>query len=226
MEDVAAIVLFGKLTRNGWLPRSGTVTRTVEVLGTCGAAAIAEVSLYGAGILVVLGVERTAFGRRPTLELGRTSLELAGVGMFRTTGLIVPVGSGLTSGFGVGFDIIARDESAFVERASAESEIPGFSLGFSSEGVGFSASVALSAPFMPTALSELAAWGGRVRGVDSSAASGCAESGSVGVGGLASAASKDLGASRRRLPSGPRPTVRPTVKEVTANKNSNANTLA
>lgn len=225
MEDVAAIVLFGKLTRNGWLPRSGTVTRIVEVLGTCGAAAIAEVSLCGAGILGVLGVERTAFGRRPTLELGRTSLELAGGGMFRTTGLNAPLGSGLTSGFGVILDSVAADESASVERASAESEIWGFSLGLSSEAGGFSEGVELSTPFLPAAVSELAAWGSRACGVDSSAASGCAGSESVGVGGLASAASKDLGASRRRFPRGPRPTVSPTVNDVTANNSSNANAL-
>ena len=225
MEDVAAIVLFGKLTRNGWLPRSGTVTRIVEILGTCGVAAIVEVSLYGAGLLGILRIERTAFGRRRSLELGRTSLELAGGSTVRTTGPIAPLGSGLTSGFGVNLDSIAGDESAFVERTSAKSEIGAFSLGFSSEAGGFSEGVALSDPFMPTALSELSALGGRVCGVDSSDASGCTGSGSMGVGGLTSAASKDLGASRRRFPRGPRPTVSPTVKEVTANRSSNANTL-
>lgn len=136
-EDVAAIVLFGKLTRNGWLPRSGTVTRTVEGLRTSGAEAIAEASLYGAGFLAARRIERTALGRLKNLEFGRAGLELAIEEMLRPIGSIAPLRSelisGLTlaSGLAGGLDSTAGDESASVERASAEAELRGISLGSS-----------------------------------------------------------------------------------------------
>ena len=47
-DDVAAIVLCGKLTQNGWLPRSGRVTRIVENLGNLGVAV--GITPLGAGL--------------------------------------------------------------------------------------------------------------------------------------------------------------------------------
>jgi hypothetical protein len=59
--------------------------------------------------------------------------------------------------------------------------------------------------------------GAEIREVDSSLGSGS-------VGDLTSLASMNFGASRRRLTSGPRPTVSQAVKANTADKNSAANT--
>lgn len=162
-EDVAAIVFFGKLTRNGWFPRSGTVTRTVEDLGSRGAAPIVDVNLNGAGLLGALRIA-------PAALCECANLEIAGGETFRATGPIAPLGAGLTSGFGVGFGSIAGDESASVERASAEFEIRGLSLGLSSEAVGFSSEGAASAGrLMPAESSELATGGVGVGEVDLSA---------------------------------------------------------
>lgn len=129
----------------------------------CGAAAIADVSLYGAGLLGARRIERTALGRCTSPGLGRTSLEFAGGDRFRATGAIVPVGSELTSGFADDLDSAAGDDSESVERASAEYSEPRvlFS-GFPSEGV------ASPNVLAPTESSERATGGVGVREVDSS----------------------------------------------------------
>src|SRR5689334_7987916 len=175
-EEVAAMVFCGKLSLNGWLPRLGTLMRIVEGFGRCGAAAIVEVSLYGSRLFGARLIGLTALG-------GRTSLELGGGDTFRTTGPIAPLCSELTSGFAEGLDSVVGDKTESVERASTESETRVLSSNFSSEGVVSSVLLA------PSESSELAAGGGGVREVDSSAGSGSA-------GGLASVASSDLGASR------------------------------
>lgn len=179
---MAAIVLFGKLTRKGWLSRSGTLTRIVEALGKhgaapigCGVAAIVEVNLYGEGILRAVRVERTALDRRKILEL-------AGGRMLRTIGAISLLCGAGSSGLAVGLGSTAGDESTFVERASDGPAPGGLSTDFSAEGA---ASAGL---LMPAKSSELATGGGGVRGVDSSDASGVA-SGSAGA--LASVTSSD-----------------------------------
>ena len=170
---MAAIVFSGKLTRTGWLPRAGALTRIVEALGGCDAATLVEVSLYGTCLLSARLIRLTALGRR-------TGLELARGGTFRVTGPIAALCSELTSVLADGLDSIAGDESAFVESTSAEfSELPVLSdpgatevaapaLDFSSEGV------ASPGVFAPPESSELATGGGEVRGVDSSSGSATA----------------------------------------------------
>lgn len=158
-EEVAAIVFFGKLTLNGWLPRLGTLTRTVDGLGRR-AESITEANLYGAGLREALRIERTVLR-------GCASLELAGGSTFRTTGPIAPLGSELTSGLTGGLDSIVGDESESVERVSAEYSGPrAVSSDFSSEGVASPGLLACAEA------SELATGGGGVRGVDSTAGAG------------------------------------------------------
>ena len=53
---MAAIVFSEKLTLKGWLPRPGSLTRTAEGLGKCGAAVIAGVSPCGDGLLGAIGL--------------------------------------------------------------------------------------------------------------------------------------------------------------------------
>lgn len=158
-KDVAAIVLLGKLTLNGWLPLPGTVTRTVEGLGRCGGEPIAEVSQYGAGFLSALFAP---FVGRTALR-GCASLEPRGGDAFRTTGPSALLPSALTSSLTAGLDSVVEDESEPVERASAEDSEPRvLSLDFSSEDVASSGLLA------PAESSELAAGGAGVREVDSS----------------------------------------------------------
>ena len=176
---MAAIVFFGKLTRNGWLPRSGTVTRTVEGLGRRGAELISTLtaaaclgSRYGAGRLGALRIERTAF----ETTLGRrTSLGLTGGNTLRGTGSIAPRLSVLTSGLTTpgltdGLDSAVGDESESVERASSRPALGGLSSGFSSEAVGFSSEGLASSSFSaPVESPEPATSGGEVCELDSSA---------------------------------------------------------
>ena len=116
-EDVAAIAFFGKLTLNGWLPRVGTLTRTVEGLGRCGAAPIVEVSLYGAGLLGALLIGPRVLGER-------VRLEFAGGDMFRTIGPIAPLCAELSSGLADRLDFAVGDESEFAERTSGKYSKP------------------------------------------------------------------------------------------------------
>lgn len=200
---MAAIAFSGN--RNGWLPRLGTVTRIAEGLGRRGAAPIVGVGLYMAGLLGALLIGPTALG-----ECARS--EFAGGDTFGSISPVSPLCSELTSGLADGLDSVVRDESESVGRTSAKySEPRVLSLGFSPEGA---ASLRL---LVPAEASELGTGGLGVREVDSSARSGS-------VGDLASIATIDFGAPRGRLPCGPRPTVSPTAKAITANKNGNPNT--
>src|SRR5215469_737354 len=202
-EDVAAIAFSGN--RNGWLPRLGTVTRIAEGLGRCGATPIVGVGLYVAGLLGALPIGPTALG-----ECARS--ELAGGDTFGSINPVAPLCSELTSGLADGLDSVVRGESESLGRTSAEySEPRVLSLGFSPEGA------ASSSPLEPARASEVGTGGVGVREVDSFARSGS-------VGDLASIATIDFGAARRRFPCGPRPTVSPTAKAITANKNGNPNT--
>ena len=121
---------------------------------------------------------------------------------------IAPLCSRLTSRLA---DRKDPDVSASVVRTFAEySALRVFSSDFLSEGVA-SPSLRLPDSF------ALVTAGMEIREVDSSAKSGI-------VGNLASMASIAFRASRKRLASGPRPTVSPTVNANTADKNSAANT--
>ena len=198
---MAAIAFSGN--RNGWLPRLGTVTRIAEGLGRRGAVPIVGVGLYVAGLLGALLIGPTALG-----ECARS--ELAAGDTFGSINPVAPLCSELTSGLADGLDSVVRGESESVGRTSAEySEPRVLSLGFSPGGA------ASLSPLEPAEASELGTGGVAVRDVDSFARSGS-------VGDLESIATIDFGAGR--FPCGPRPTVSPTAKAITANKNGNPNT--
>src|SRR5215471_3254640 len=162
-EDVAAIVFSEKLTRNGWLPRLGRVTRIAEDAGKCGAAAIAGVILRGAGLTGAMSAAGTL---RSEFNFGSSG----------------------------GFDSVAADETESAERTGAKcSELCALSLNFSSEGM---ASLSL---WVAAESLEPVTNAAEVRKVDSFAWPDSADD-------LASMAGIDFEVSRRRRPSGPRPT--------------------
>ena len=88
---------------NGWLPRSGTVTRIAEGLGRCGAAPIVGVSLYGVGLVGAL-LTGTSSGTS-------AGLELAGGDTFPTINPVEPMCSRSASGLADRLDSVVGDES-------------------------------------------------------------------------------------------------------------------
>jgi hypothetical protein len=164
--------------------------------------------LRGAGFLGASLFEPTALGEC-------AGLGFAGGGASRAISPAEPLRAGLASGLTDGLASIVGDEFASMEGTFAkDSEFLALPLDFSSEGV---ASLSFSAP---EELSEsrmvFAACGAEVREVVSPGRFGSA-------GGVASTVGIDFWVSQRRFPSGPRPTVSPTVKAITAKKNTNAN---
>ena len=185
------------------------MTRIAEGGDGCGAAPIEGVTLLGAGFLGAALIGPTALG-------ACAGLGLAGGGAFRAISPVEPSRSGLGSGLADGFDFIVGGEFKSVEGIFAkDSGSRVLSLDFSSEGV--AASSLLASEELSESMKVFAAGGVEVREVVSPWRLGTA-------GDAASTASIDVWASGRRFPSGPRPTVSPTVKLITANKITNAAT--
>jgi len=185
------------------------VTRIAEGCDGCGAAPIAGGTLRGAGFLGAALIGSTALGEC-------AGLGLAGGGAFRAISPVEPSRSGLASGLADGLAAIAGDEFESVEGTFAKgSESRVLSLDFSSEGA--AASSLLASEELSESMKVFAAGGAGAREVVSPGRLGTA-------GDAASTASIDVWASGRRFPSGPRPTVSPTVKLITANKITNAAT--
>jgi hypothetical protein len=184
------------------------VTRIAEGGDRCGAAPVAGATLGGAGFLGAPLIGPKALG-------GFAGLGLASGGAFRAISPAEPLRSGLASELTDALASIVGDEFESVEGTFAKDlEFRVFSLDFSSEAVASSSLIA------PEELSEsrkvFAPGGVEVREVVSPGRLGSARDG-------ASTASIEFWASRRRFPSGPRPTVSPTVKASTADKNTKAN---
>ena len=113
------------------------MTRIAEGGDGCGAAAVAGVTLRGAGFLGAPLIAPTTLGEC-------AGLGLAGGGAFRAISPVEPLRSGLASGLADGLDSIVGDEFESVEGTFAndlESRV--LSLDFVSGGV---ASSSLSAP--------------------------------------------------------------------------------
>jgi len=178
------------------LPLAGAVTRIAEGGDGYGAASVAGVTLRGAGFLGAPLIGPTALGEG-------AGLGVAGGGAFRAISPLKPLRSGLASG---PFGLTRLAESAgralrdCADRLS-ERDSSVFGAGAFTAGV----------------VKVFAAGGVEVREVVSPGRLGSA-------GDVASTASIDFWASRWRFPSGPRPTVSPTVKLITANKITTAAT--
>ena len=168
----------------------------------------------------------------PTVLREYAGLGLAGGGAFRAINPVEPLRPVLASGLADGLDSIVGDEFESAEGTFAkDSESRVLSLDSFSEGV---ASWSLLAPEeLPESMrdSSVSGAGGFAAGVLKVFASGGVEVREVvsprrlvTAGDVASTASIDFWASRRRIPSGPRPTVSPTVRLITANKNTTAAT--
>jgi hypothetical protein len=167
-EEDAAIGFSGKVSLNGLLPSPGPLTRIAEGGGRCCAAAVAGVTLRGAGLLGAPRIELTALDECAGLGLARG-------GAFRATSPVEPLRSGLASGLADGLDSIVGDEFESVEGTFAkdsESRAP-FSE-FFSEGLASSSLLAPEELWESTRDRLVAAEDGPVGLTRVAASAGCA----------------------------------------------------
>jgi len=146
-KDVAATAFSGKLTRNGRLPRIGTLTRIVDCLDRCGGVPAVRVSPYGVGFLVAVLLGTTALGEGAALEIAGGD----------TIGPIAVPCSEVTVGFAATLDsIVLAPESSLLVRVDSL-ELAGRGVGVCEAGssaclggVGDEASIALVAFYAPS----------------------------------------------------------------------------
>jgi hypothetical protein len=155
-------------------------------------------------------------------------LGLAPGGTFSAISPVDPSRSGLASALAGGLDFIVGDEFESVEGTFAkDSESRVLSSDFFSEGVALSSLLAPEELWESMRDSSVSCAGGLTAGVLKVFTDGGVEvrelvslGRSSSAGDVASAASIDFWTSRRRFPSGPRPTVNPRVRLITAKKNT------
>jgi len=219
-EEEAAIGFSGRISLNGLLPSPGPATRIVEGDDRCGAARGAGVTLRGAGFFGAPLIGPKALGEGAGLGLARG-------GAFRAISPVEPLRSGLAWGLAGGLDAIVGDEFGSVEGTFAkDSESRVLFLDFFSGGQASSSLLAREELSESMRDSSVSGAGGFTAGVLKGFAAGGVEvrevvsPGRLGsAGDVASIASIEFWASRRRFPSGARPTVSPTARLITANKN-------
>ena len=186
--------------------------------GRCGDTLVAGATLGPAGTLGAPLIGATVVSEC-------AGLGVTGGGAFRAISPAEPLRPELASGPTDGFDSIAGEEFEIVEGTFAkDSDSRVLSLGFSSEGAaspGLLAAQELSESVNDCEDGLAERDSAPSGGVEDCEVISLGRFGSAGE--AASPGNIDFCASRSCFPSGPRPTVSPTVRLITANKNTDAN---